>query len=449
MKLMDALQLRPGDVVAFVGAGGKTSAMFRLAQELSDANWRVITTTTTRMAQDELRFAPQRVGFGHGMRLPDTLPQLIDQYRHVFVFTKIEPDSKVRGVRAKWLDDNLAAAPDHDFLLVEADGSRRLPMKAPKPDEPAMPASATVVVPVVGLDALGEPLTEEMIYGADLISTEIGYPPGQPITPLVIASVTINPQLGLKNVPPGARVIPLFNKATPENLPLAREIVRFALTDHHIERALIGAVQQPEPVLEAHGRVGAIVLAAGQSIRMGQPKLLLPWKGHTIIREVCEKVASSPVYDHVVVAGAHTQRIEEALEGLSARIVTNYRYDQGDMLVSLQAGLEAIWHTCDAALIVLGDQPALETEIIEAILLAYAEGRGRIIAPSFQNRRGHPILIDKYFWPFIMELPQGSAPRDLIRANEHEIHHVIVSTHSIIADIDTPEDYNQALQSLD
>jgi molybdenum cofactor cytidylyltransferase len=150
MKLSDALDVRAGDVVAFVGGGGKTSAMFRLAGELSQSGLRVLTTTTTRLALDELHSAPQHVGFGHGMYLPATLPDQLEQHRHVFVFTKIEPDNKVRGVRPSWLDENLAGASFLDVLLVEADGSRRLSMKAPLPMSlrcQHRPASS----PVVGL----------------------------------------------------------------------------------------------------------------------------------------------------------------------------------------------------------------------------------------------------------------------------------------------------------
>jgi molybdenum cofactor cytidylyltransferase len=289
MRLADALEVQVGDVVALVGAGGKTSAMFRLAAELADQGWRVVTTTTTRVAQEELRFAPQQVGFGHGMRLPESLPDQIELYRHVFVFTKIEADNKVRGVRPAWLDENLARASFLDVLIAEADGSRRLPLKAPLPHEPAMPGSATIVLPVAGMDALGQPLDEAHVYGAEIIHRLTGHPLGQLITTRTMAAVLIHPQLGLKGVPPGARIVPLLNKVTPELLAPACEVADFALTDLHIDRVLLGHVQNPDPIWEARRRIGAIVLAAGESQRMGEPKLLLPWKDGTIIRQVCQQ----------------------------------------------------------------------------------------------------------------------------------------------------------------
>jgi len=311
MRLSRALELAPGDVVSFVGAGGKTSAMFRLADELAEQGWRVISTTTTRIAQDELHRAPQQVGFGHGMWLPDTLPHQVESHRHVFVFGKIEADGKVRGVRPAWLDSNLARSPYLDALLVESDGSRRRPMKAPLPHEPAMPSSSTVVVPVMGLEALGQPLEERNVYGAKVIHNATGYPIGKPVTTRLMAAVIMSPQLGLKNVPPRARVMPLLNQVTKERLPSAREIASYALTDFNIERVLIGAVQGSEPVWEVQRRVGAIILAAGDSQRMGKPKMLLPWQSSTIIREVCRQVLSCRLHEVIVVAGEDFEAIQQ------------------------------------------------------------------------------------------------------------------------------------------
>ena len=114
------------------------------------------------------------------------------------------------------------------------------------------------------------------------------------------------------------------------------------------------------------------------------------------------------------------------------------------MLSSLQVGLKAIGKANHACLVVLGDQPAIEPEIINRLMEAYYRGRGRIVAPFYRNQRGHPILIDKAFWQAIIELPEGAAPRDAIRASEDEIYHVEVNSDSVLRDIDTPEDYHRA-----
>lgn len=445
MKLAQALDIQRGDVVAFVGAGGKTTAMFRLADELVAEGWRVVTTTTTRIAQEELNRAPQRIGVGHSMKLPPSLSEQIEQHRHVFVFARLEQDSKVRGVSQAWFDENLTAASGIDALLVEADGSRRLPMKAPLPHEPVIPASATVVVPVVGMDALGQPLAEETVYGADAIEKVIGYPAGQPVTPRLIAAVLLHPRLGLKHVPRRARIAPLLNKVNDGALPDARQVADYLLTDINVERALVGAVQEADPIREARRRVGAVILAAGESKRMGEPKLLMPWgENSTVIRQVCQQVAACGLYEVVLVAGRWGDAIREQVTGLPVRVVINENYAQGEMLSSLKAGLASIWHSSDACLVVLGDQPLIEQTVTRSVVEAYFTGRGRIVAPSYGNRRGHPILIGRAFWESIIAMPPDSAPRDLIRLHEDEVHHLVVDTDSVLRDIDTPEDYRRA-----
>lgn len=445
MNLVEALQVRPGDVISFVGAGGKTTAMFNLATQLAKQGWRVITTTTTRIAQDEMRAAPQQVGFGHGMRLPESLPAQIEQHHHIFVFTKLENDNKVKGVRPEWLDQNLAAASYLDVLIVEADGSRRLPMKAPLSHEPPIPASTTIVVPVVGIDALGQPLDEDHIYGADIISRLTGHPPKEPVTPELIAASIMHPQIGLKNVPQRARVVPLINKVTPETLATARKIACYMLSDLNIDRVVLAALQNPVPVIEVRRRIGAVIMAAGESRRMGEPKLLMPWEQKTIIRQVAEQVTALPdVYETVVISGRWDAQIRAQLADLPLRVVFNPDYETGEMASSLKVAIESLWHSSDACLIVLGDQPMIRQQTIRDVILAYSQGKAPIVAPSFENRRGHPILIDRAFWPALLDLPPNGAPRDVIRANEDQIFHLLVDNDSILKDIDTPEDYRRA-----
>ncbi len=444
MKLVDALDIRPGEVVAFVGAGGKTSAMFRLATELAERGLRVLTTTTTRIAQDELSLAPTHMALGDRLRVPRSLAGLLEAHRHVFIYTRLEENRKVRGVTPAWLDEHIAHEPFLDVLLVEADGSRRLPLKAPLPHEPAIPASAGVIVPVVGLDVLGQPLDEEHVYGAEQIHDLLGHPSGAPVTPALVAAALLHPRIALKNVPPVARVAPLLNKAAPEVLPQAREIARRVLTDLHIERVLIGVVQDDDPVREVRRRVGAVILAAGESTRMGKPKLLLSWgKRSTIIRQVCEQVVACGLYEVVVVAGRLQAEIRREVADLPVRIVYNPVYAQGEILSSLKVGLAALWRTSDAALVVLGDQPFVQQEVICDLLQAYAEGRGRIVAPIYNGQRGHPLIIDRAFWEAVLELPADAAPRDLLRRHESEIYSLPVNTDTVLRDIDTPEDYRR------
>ena len=96
------------------------------------------------------------------------------------------------------------------------------------------------------------------------------------------------------------------------------------------------------------------------------------------------------------------------------------------------------------AMIVLGDQPRIQPKIVYQVMSAYAEGEGDIIAPSYQMRRGHPILISRRYWKEILSLPRSGAPRDVINKYQDKIAYVNVNNDSILQDVDTPEQYREA-----
>lgn len=184
--------------------------------------------------------------------------------------------------------------------------------------------------------------------------------------------------------------------------------------------------------------IAAIVLAAGQSRRMGQNKLFLPYDESTVIDTIITEVAAC-VRDIVVVTGHQADRLAEHLKPYPVRCVFNPAYAQAEMLVSIQTGLRALPDEVTAALIVLGDQPRLRRHIVQRVIDA-AEPDA-LIVPSFQMKRGHPILIPRSMWPSILALPPEASLRDVIRAHADHIHYITFDDDSVLRDIDTPEDY--------
>jgi molybdenum cofactor cytidylyltransferase len=186
--------------------------------------------------------------------------------------------------------------------------------------------------------------------------------------------------------------------------------------------------------------IGAVILAAGQSRRMGRNKMLLPFGASTVLESVVtEAAACEPVHDLVVVTGHQSNRIAALLGSYPVRCVFNPAYAQADMLVSIQVGLRALADDVTAALIVLGDQPRIQRAIIQQVSAAWQPSA--ISIPSYQLKRGHPILIDRALWPDVLALPQTATLRDFIRAHEQQIRYVVVETDSVLKDMDTPEDY--------
>lgn len=444
MMLLDALKIERGDLVAIVGAGGKTSAMLRLAAEARARNWRVIASSTTRIAVEEFARFPQGVMVRPGAPFPyRDIEKALAKSGQVFVYSSIS-NGKVQGLSRAQVDQELASHPGHDLLLIEADGARRLPIKGAHSHEPVIPDFSSKTLVMAGLSALGQPLDNEHVYGADRVRSMLGLRGEWVLTPRIITALLLHPELGMRGIPPDAACSVLLNQATVERLPQAREIAAGLLSDFNVDSVLITTLGDNDPVIEQHKRIGVIVLAAGLSTRMGQPKMLLPWGEGSLVRAAVSRFVGGDYLETLVITGAHDEAIRGAIDGLPARAVFNPLYAEGEMLSSMQLGLRSLNPGCGACLLALGDQPNIPIALIQQLLEAYRQGKGRIIAPSYQNQRGHPILIDRELWPEFLALPPGSAPRDVIRAHTAEIHHIVVDDPAVVEDIDTPEDYRHA-----
>lgn len=190
--------------------------------------------------------------------------------------------------------------------------------------------------------------------------------------------------------------------------------------------------------------ISAIILAAGQSRRMGQPKMLLPWGNLTIVEHVVRIFLDAGLRDVLVVTGGAREQVEEILASYPVRQVPNPDYASGEMLSSLQCGLSAMRKDAQATLIGLGDQPQVQESTVRLICEAYRESPSRLVVPSFRMRRGHPWLVARPLWEEILALGSPESPRDFLNEHAPEILYVNLDTPTILADLDTPEDYQNS-----
>jgi molybdenum cofactor cytidylyltransferase len=441
MRLREVLGVRRGDVVSFVGAGGKTSALVRLGQELATDGWRVLATTTTRISETELSLFPFTQRWNPKLlRGSRELEALLDTHRFIFLYKGIQ-DEKAVGISGKMVS-RLVDEMNADVLLVEADGSRRLPLKAPYDHEPALPVDSTLVVPIAGLEILGQPLNQDFVYNPQGIIDRYGFPYGGIIQPAWIAQVVRDEELGLKKTPPTARVIALLNQSPQAGLIRARgrRAAQMILRNPRVDSVAIGSVKAyPEPIFEVQRRVTAIVLAGGLSSRMGSSKVLLPWGDRTVIETIVQTLMPFRFDEIVVVTGHKTNDVQKVLKKYPVRVEYNPAFAIGEMVSSLKTGLRTLSDDVSSCMVVMGDQPQLSTKVVRHLLTTLSEGSNMIIAPRFQQRRGHPILIPSRYWHEILSLPGRAAPREAI--NKHPIKFVQVEDDSILRDIDTPEQY--------
>lgn len=186
-------------------------------------------------------------------------------------------------------------------------------------------------------------------------------------------------------------------------------------------------------------RVSAIVLAAGASRRMGAPKPLVPVFGRPLLERVLENLAGSRVREVVVVLGHEADRVERETDLRGARVVVNPHYRQG-MSTSIRAGLRAADPSAAAYLMVLGDQPFVATATADALIAAWVRNRAPILIPTFQGRRGNPVLVDRVLMPAFGSITGDRGFRALFEDRADEIREVHVRDSGILYDVDTMDD---------
>lgn len=194
--------------------------------------------------------------------------------------------------------------------------------------------------------------------------------------------------------------------------------------------------------------ITAIVPAAGLSTRMGGDvsKPLLPWGAGTVVAQVVSTLLAAGVPDVVVVTGHRREAVEAALASYPVRCVFNLAYANGEMLASLQAGLRAVPPEHAGAMLALADQPQLQPGVVAQVLQAFTDSNGQaVIVPSYQMRRGHPVVLPRWLWQEVLDLAPGDSLRTVINRHTAAIRYLVVDTPSVLADIDTPEQYTQAL----
>lgn len=187
-------------------------------------------------------------------------------------------------------------------------------------------------------------------------------------------------------------------------------------------------------------RIFALVLAAGQSRRMGKRnKLLLKVQGVPLVRRVVDAAAASSCDGVCVVTGHEPARIEAALSGAGVKTVHCQDYASG-LSASLKSGIAALPKACDAVLVCLGDMPGVTTAHIDRLIAAYDPlERRAVCVPTFGGKRGNPVLWDRRFFSELMDLKGDVGARHLIGEHAHLLCEVPMEDDGVLTDVDTPQ----------
>ncbi|MCL2149559.1 MAG: selenium cofactor biosynthesis protein YqeC [Dehalococcoidia bacterium] len=240
-----ALGLRSGDVVCLVGGGGKTSLMFRLAHELAVAGEHIISTTTTRIMSPAPEESECIILEEDAKTLVIRARDALLRYRHI-TLAHPQPDAdKLKGLLPEMVD-HLHRLGLANYIVNEADGAACLPLKAPNLTEPVIPSSTSLVIAMVGIEAIGRPLLPENAFRVDNISRLTGLKEGEPITLEAVSLLITHPQ-GIIQHAMGARIIPFINKVGEDQVTRAEALAVKILCRRHprIEKVVYGEVRRP------------------------------------------------------------------------------------------------------------------------------------------------------------------------------------------------------------
>ncbi len=186
--------------------------------------------------------------------------------------------------------------------------------------------------------------------------------------------------------------------------------------------------------------INAIVLAAGESRRMGMPKPLLQLGGTTFLERIVSVLQQSETDRVTVVLGAQAARIRASAELAGVDVVVNQDYRQGQ-LSSLVAGLRSLPSQAEAILLCLVDNPLISGETVDRIVRIFRETGKPIVIPIFEGRRGHPVLFARAMFDELLKAPAEEGARHVVQSHRDQIFEVNVPDRAILARIDTPEDY--------
>ncbi len=451
LSLYRCLDLNEPAVTAFIGGGGKTSLIQRLAEELTGLGHKVLVTTTTKCYP-----FPNLPHFYLDSSV-EIFKKLSEHYKNNSIAVlggKIGPDRKIAGISPQLPGALAAELGIH--VLVEADGSKGKPLKGYEKYEPVLPADSNLIVSVIGADALRAPVEETIVHRSSIFRKAMLLSDHPTIIDenLLARAFSYMEQVAL-NQAPHARFSYVLNKYDILDNPTRVYEIACALKNMNNNTPLLSTkAKSKHPVkihLNAAGQtetasLSCVVLAAGSSTRMGgTDKLSLTFNQSTVLQSTLAQVTNSGLSEIIVVT-APGSRWKSILTGSNLKIVENSLHKSGQAS-SIQVGLSKVNPKSQGVIFALGDQPLIGSDIFKMLTNRYKSNLKPVTYPVYQNRRGNPVIFDRTLWPLLMKLEGDEGGRVVIKSlGSEDVEIVHTDNKYVITDIDTPEDYQAVLK---
>jgi molybdenum cofactor cytidylyltransferase len=191
--------------------------------------------------------------------------------------------------------------------------------------------------------------------------------------------------------------------------------------------------------------ISAILLAAGESRRMGKFKQLLRLGDRSFVEHCVDNLLASRVDEVIVVTGHRELEVRRAVGDRPVRFAHNSGYKSG-MASSIKCGVQAVSEDARAFVLALVDQPRIDAQVINRIVETYETARALIVIPTIQGRNGHPILLDVSLKQEILDMDLDQGLRNVVRAHSSQVVRIEAGNNSVLEDCDLPEDYERMLK---
>jgi len=397
MKFYKTFGIKKGDVVCVAGSGGKTSLILHLAEELTSDGYSVLITATTKFASHEIS----------------------DKFNFLV---------NINGEKAEApnICDIEKSVPRYDIVLIEADGSACKPLKGWKSTEPVIPRFATLTIGVTDISTVGK---SPMIHRPEIFEKLTAY--SGTVSVQNIADILNRPEGIFRNSAHTGKIVFLTKCETEKDIENSFKLAK--LTNHTVT---YGSVHNKN--IYKHHKLGAVIMAAGASARMGENKLIMPVHGQPLIKNLLNSFPAE-LFDRSILVYSS----EDVAENADYDFIQLLKIDGGlKKNITIKAGTEKCTD-CKGVMFFAADQPFLQTGTIQKTVYTFLQDTSKIVIPVCGGKKRNPVIFPESVFPELINLTGDRGGRDVIDRHPELCTFVSFENEKQFADIDTRQDYEK------